>query len=62
MNTVATTNATHAANNNATPVITRKFGNRAYEVYVHFSTTTNETMTDKIMRLIRSEVSFTDLS
>jgi len=55
MNT-ATTNDTHTANNNETPVITRKFGNKAYEVYVVFSTTTNETMTDKIMRLIRNEI------
>jgi hypothetical protein len=61
MNTDTTTNATHVANNNETPVITRKVGKKAYEVFVHFSTTTNKTMADKIMRLIRSEIGSKDM-
>ena len=62
MNAVTTTNTPSTANNNETPVITRKVGKKAYEVFVHFSTTTNETMADKIMRLIRSEISSKDMS
>jgi hypothetical protein len=38
------------------PNMTKKVGNTTYEVYVHFSETSKETMTDKVLRLIRNEV------
>jgi hypothetical protein len=38
------------------PSITRKYGKINYEVYVHFSPTSTETISDKIMRLIRNEI------
>jgi len=40
--------------------ITQKYGNTTYEVYVHFSKTSKETLTDKIMRLIRNDINSKD--
>ena len=37
------------------PKITTKVGNTTYDVFIHFSKTSKETMTDKVMRLIRNE-------
>ena len=37
--------------------ITRRIGQTTYKVNVHFSRTSRETMTDKIMRLIKNEAS-----
>ena len=37
------------------PKLTTKVGNTTYDVFIHFSKTSKETMTDKIMRLIRNE-------
>ena len=32
--------------------ITQKLGNTTFDVHIHFSKTSKETMTDKVMRLI----------
>lgn len=37
---------------NAPPALVQKIGNTTYEVPFHFSTTSRETMSDKINRLI----------
>ena len=34
------------------PAIVKKIGNTTYQVKIHFSTTSKETMSDKIKRLI----------
>jgi len=62
MNMIDTTNTAQTVKDTGTPALTRKIGNKTFEVFVHFSETSTETMTDKIMRLIRNEVSFKDLS
>ena len=41
---------------NAPPALVQKIGNTIYEVSFHFSTTSRETMSDKINRLIRREL------
>jgi len=38
------------------PDMTKKVGNTTYEVHIHFSETSKETMTDKVLRLIQNEV------
>jgi hypothetical protein len=38
------------------PDIVKRIGNTTYKVNVHFSTTSKETMDDKIMRLIQNDV------
>ena len=40
----------------ATPSMVRRIGGTTYEVSFHFSTTSRETMSDKINRLIRREL------
>ena len=40
----------------APPALVQKIGNTIYEVSFHFSTTSRETMSDKINRLIRHEL------
>ena len=40
----------------APPALVQKIGNTIYEVSFHFSTTSRETMSDKINRLIRREL------
>jgi hypothetical protein len=43
---------------NAEPAtFTKQVGGTTYQVNVHFSKTSKETLTDKILRLIRREVS-----
>lgn len=37
------------------PKFTRRIGTKTYEVRVHFSKTSKETMQDKILRLIQNE-------
>ena len=39
------------------PTFTKKIGGTTYQVNVHFSKTSKETITDKILRLIKREVS-----
>lgn len=38
------------------PYFTKQIGKTTYKVRVHFSTTSRETMSDKIMRMLRNEV------
>ena len=47
------TTATKAAEN--APKITRKIGNTTFDIYVHFSETSKETFTDKVLRLIQND-------
>ena len=37
-------------------VLVRKIGKTTYKVRVHFSTTSTETMSDKIKRMLKNEV------
>jgi len=34
----------------------KRLSNTTYEVYLHYSTTSKETLTDKVMRLIRNDI------
>ena len=43
------------------PQMTPKLGNTTYDVYIHFSKTSKETLTDKVMRLIRNEINAADI-
>ena len=38
------------------PALVRKIGKTTYKVRVHFSTTSTETMRDKIKRMLKNEV------
>ena len=38
------------------PALVKKIGKTTYRVWAHFSTTSTETMEDKIKRLLREEV------
>lgn len=39
-----------------TPALVKKIGKTTYKVRVHFSTTSTETMSDKIKRMLRNEI------
>ena len=56
VNTNDNTNVNPTVDSREIPSITQRLGNTTYEVYVHFSETSKETMTDKVLRLIRNEV------
>ena len=56
MNMTDTINATLSINDQQHPKKTQKYGNTTFEVYVHFSETSTETLTDKVMRLIRNDI------
>jgi hypothetical protein len=43
------------------PQMTQRLSNTTYEVYLHYSTTSKETLTDKVMRLIRNDISNSNL-
>jgi len=38
------------------PLFVKKIGKTTYRVRIHFSTTSQETMSDKIKRMLRSEI------
>ncbi len=38
------------------PMLVKKIGKTTYRVKIHFSTTSRETMSDKIKRMLRNEV------
>ena len=38
-----------------TPMITRRIGSTTYKIHVHFSETSKETFTDKVLRLIKND-------
>ena len=50
-NSLATTSPLNAKEMEQ-PAIVKKIGNTTYQVKIHFSTTSKETMSDKIKRLI----------
>ena len=39
------------------PALVKKIGKTTYKVRVHFSDSSNETMKDKIMRMLKNEMS-----
>jgi hypothetical protein len=47
--------ATTPTSGGTIPKMIKKVGNTTYDVHIHFSQTSKETMTDKVMRLIRNE-------
>ena len=56
MNTIDKSSADRPKSGGNIPKMTKKVGNTTYDVFIHFSKTSKETMTDKVMRLIRNEV------
>ena len=38
------------------PALVKKIGKTTYKVRIHFSTTSTETMSDKIKRMLRNEI------
>jgi hypothetical protein len=44
------------------PTITRTIGTTTYRVFVHFSETSKETITDKVMRLIQNDAEANSLT
>lgn len=48
--------ATPVIQPNDAPAMVRKIGKTTYKVRVHFSDTSRETMSDKIKRMLKSEV------
>jgi hypothetical protein len=42
---------------NERPALVKKIGKTTYRVTIHFSATSRETMSDKIKRMLRNEVS-----
>jgi len=57
MNTTAANSAAATAQEGREPVkLLKRIGSTTYEVNVHFSTTSKETMEDKLLRLLEWEV------
>lgn len=42
---------------NECPALVKKIGKTTYRVQIHFSVTSRETMSDKINRMLRNEIS-----
>ena len=61
MNTIDAINSNHPMNGSGLPGITQKLGHTTYDVYVHFSETSKETLTDKVLRLIRNDINHKDI-
>ena len=56
VDTVTTSGIECAASQKEPPALVKKIGKMTYIVRVHFSTTSKETFTDKVNRLLRQEV------
>jgi hypothetical protein len=56
MNATNKATTSRPTNGGRIPQMVTKLGNTTYEVNIHFSKTSKETMTDKVLRLIRNEV------
>lgn len=41
---------------NDRPALVKKIGRTTYVVHIHFSTTSTETMSDKIKRMLKNEI------
>lgn len=52
-----TENITTTATQAEQPALVKQIGKTTYKVKVHFSETSNETMSDKIVRMLKSEIS-----
>ena len=55
--TMQTTNTTPARAPEDIPALVKTIGKTTYKVRVHFSDTSNETLKDKIMRMLKNEMS-----
>lgn len=53
-NTNISTDTTKQENDR--PALVKKIGRTTYRVYIHFSTTSTETMSDKIKRMLKNEI------
>ena len=62
MNTIDTTEVRPTVDNAAAPALIRKIDNKTFEVFVHFSETSTETLTDKIMRLVNNDIQSANLT
>ncbi len=51
-----TPNATQTRVREQAPALVNKIGKTTYVVHIHFSNTSTETMSDKIKRMLRTEV------
>lgn len=57
MSTEKTTAFTDTAKQpNDRPALVKKIGRTTYVVHIHFSTTSTETMSDKIKRMLKNEI------
>ena len=55
--TMQTAGTTPARAPEDAPALVKKIGKTTYKVRVHFSDSSNETMKDKIMRMLKNEMS-----
>ena len=55
--TMQTADTTPARAPEDAPALVKKIGKTTYKVRVHFSDSSNETMKDKIMRMLKNEMS-----
>ena len=55
--TMQIANTTPARSPEDIPALVKKIGKTTYKVRVHFSDTSNETLKDKIMRMLKNEMS-----
>jgi len=62
MNTIDTIDTNCPTYDGGIPQAPQKLGHTTYDVFVHFSKTSKETLTDKIMRLIRNEINSQNMS
>lgn len=53
-NTNISTDTTKQENDR--PALVKKIDRTTYRVYIHFSTTSTETMSDKIKRMLKNEI------
>jgi hypothetical protein len=44
------------------PTMTHKHGNTTYDIYIHFSKISKETFSDKVVRLIKNDMSTNEIS
>ena len=56
VDTITIPSTESAADQKEPPALVKKIGKMTYIVRVHFSTTSKETFTDKVNRLLRQEV------
>lgn len=57
MSTEKTTTLTDTTTQeNDRPALVKKIGRTTYRVHIHFSTTSTETMSDKIKRMLKNEI------